>query len=37
MNYLLLKFLAVNGVNVFAIYLNTAEALLCRDLKYYET
>ena len=29
MNYLLLKFLDVNGVNVFAIYLNTAEALLC--------
>ena len=29
MNYLLLMFLAVNGVIVFAIYLNTAEALLC--------
>ena len=25
MNYLLLKFLDVNGVNVFAIYLNTVE------------
>ena len=29
MNYLLLKFLDVNGVNVFAIYLNTVEALFC--------
>ena len=29
MNYLLLKFLDVNGVNMFAIYLNIVEALFC--------
>ena len=29
MNYLLLKFLDVNGVSVFAIYLNTVGALFC--------
>ena len=29
MSYLLFKFLDVNGVKVFGIYLNTVEALFC--------